>query len=222
MPRPAPRSYSPLGLAVSILALLPIAAAPGHGHAQVEAGASVRVASAPTRVADEFHRSFQSMVWEGLAERLHPDALAYLRLSVEITVDADSSGWALEKLLGGVPDRAAFDALSDAAVLVRVMSGVEREVPGLFSSLVSRRSEILGQVDEGPDTAHVVYRIVTLAQGAEPRVRALTLTRVGERWLVRFAEEIDVLHTALRRIPIPRGAGGQPGGGSPSGRVTPG
>lgn len=189
---------------VASLLLLLIASAPAQGHAQVDAEAVDGAPTAAMRVADEFHRSFQSMVWEGLAERLHPDALAYLRLSVEITVDADSSGWALRELLGDVPDRSAFDALSDAEVLVRVMSGVEREVPGLFSSLVSRRSEILGQVDEGADTAHVVYRIVTLAQGAEPRVRALTLTRVGERWRVRFAEEIDVLHTALRRIPIPR------------------
>lgn len=206
------RTASSITSLVLLLGLL----APAGGHAQTDAGAAGEVA---LRVADEFHRSFQSMAWQGLAERLHPDALAYLRLSVEITVDADSSGWALQELLGGVPDRAAFDALSDSEVLVRVMSGVEHEVPGLFSSLVSRRSEILGQVDEGPDTAHVVYRIVTIADGAEPQVRALTLTRVGQRWLVRFAEEIDVLHTALRRIPIPRDPGAPSQG---SGRVTPG
>lgn len=178
-----------------------VAFAPAHGQAQADAD-DPGTADA-VRVADEFHRSFQSMVWQALAERLHPDALAYLRLSVEITVDADRSGWALRELLGGVPDRAAFDALSDAEVLVRVMSGVEREVPGLFSSLVSRRSEVLGAVAEGPDTAHVVYRIVTLADGAVPSVEALTLVRYQGRWRVRASEEIDVLHTALRRIPLP-------------------
>jgi hypothetical protein len=196
----------------SILALLLIAFAPGHAQAQADttattavdrARASGQVASTPAGVADEYHRAIQSMAWAALTERLHPDALAYMRLSVRITLDVDTTGWALERLLGGVPDRAAYEALNDSEVFRRVMAGVQREVPGLLSSLVARRSEILGAVEEGPDTAHVVYRISTLAQGAEPEVLVLTVLRTAEGWKVRYAEEIAVLHTALRRIPIP-------------------
>jgi hypothetical protein len=173
---------------ISIVALLLIAAAPCPARAQADtaattatdrARASAQVASTPIRVADEYHRAFQSMAWAALTERLHPDALAYLRLSVRITLDADTTGWALEHLLGGLPDRAAYEALDDGAVFRRVM------------------------VEEGPETAHVVYRITTLAQGAEPEVLVLTVLRTAEGWKVRYAEEIAVLHTALRRIPIP-------------------
>lgn len=212
--------HRPAGVARAIISLLPLfgTLTPAFGQAQVDAEAAETRSSAAMRVADEFHRSFQSMVWAGMVERLHPEALAYLRLAVVITVDADTTGWALERLLDGVPDRAAFDRLSDAEVVVRVMRGVETEVPGLFSSLVGRRSEVLGAVAEGPDTAHVVYRIVTLADGAVPSVEALTLVRHEGRWLVRSAEEIDVLHTALRRVPIPRPS---PGGWAPPPPVSP-
>ena len=208
------------GLALSVLVLLPVVVAPHHGQAQAQAGAAHPEGS-PAAVADEFHRAIQSMVWQALADRLHPEALDYLRLAVRINLDADTTGWSLEHLLGGLPDRAAYEALDDEAAFVRVMAGVQTEVPGLLSSMVSRRSEVLGTVVEGQDTAHVVYRIVSLAQGAEPRVRALTLVRTSQGWKVRFAEEVEVLHTALRRIPIPRPPPGQPSG-PVSGRVTPG
>jgi hypothetical protein len=157
----------------------------------------------PAEIAEEFHRGFQSMAWDGVARRMHPDALAEVRAAVDIVVEADSTGWALRHLAGGVTDRAAYRALADIEVFRRAMAGVQAEVPGLLSSLVSRRSQILGSVAEGSDTVHVVYRIVGLVHGSQPRVRALTTVRTPDGWRVRYAEEADVLHTALRGVPIP-------------------
>lgn len=156
--------------------------------------------SPPGEVADEYQRAFQSRVWDGLAQRLHPDALAYLRLAVDVTVDADTTGWALANLAGGAPDRAAYDARSDERVFVDVMRWVEANAPGLLSSLVNRRSEVLGVVPEDEDTAHAVYRIVQLVSGAEPEVLVLTLERTPQGWHVREAPELGTLHTAIRGL----------------------
>lgn len=154
-------------------------------------------------VADEFQRGFQSMAWAELVERMHPDAVAHVRLAVDIVVDADTTGWALEQLAGGVSDRAAYARLDDDEVFLRAMRAVQLQVPGLLSSLVSRRSEVVGTVPEGPDMAHVVYRMLSLVQGAVPRITVMTLVRTDDGWKVRAAEELDVLHTALRGIPRP-------------------
>ena len=145
------------------------------------------------------------MAWAGLVQRVHPEALADLRLAVRIVLDADSTGWALDELLGGLTVRAEYEELDDAEVFRRVMSGVQARVPGLLSSLVSRRSEVLGEVREHGDTAHVVYRVRALVQGAQPQIEVMTLVRGTAGWLVRSASELQVLHTAIRGIPIPVG-----------------
>ena len=184
-------------LAASILTTL--AATAGPATAQVDP-------SPADTVAWEYLRGFQAAAWDGLAQRLHPEALAYLRLAIDIQVDADTTGWALANL-GGSDTRADYDARSDARVFADVMRWTQDHAQGLLSSLVSREAELVGVVTEGPDTAHAVYRVTTLAYGAEPAVQVATLLRTDAGWKVREAPEIRTLHTALRAIPIPRGEG---------------
>lgn len=155
----------------------------------------------PEQVAEEFNRGFQSMAWAGLVQRIHPEALAYLRLATDVLVQADTSGYVLENLLGGTP-AGEYPDLPDDEVVRRTLAGVQRKVPGLLSSLVTRRTEVLGVVEEG-ENRHAVYRILALVQGAEPEIRVMTLRRDQGRWKVLSAEDIRVLHTAIRRIPYP-------------------
>ena len=156
----------------------------------------------PATVADEFNRGFQSMAWPALVQRIHPRGLADLRLAADILVAADSSGYVLEALLGDVePER--YPALADDEVVRRLLSGIQAEVPGLLSSLVSRRTETLGSVPEG-ERRHVVYRIQAQVSGSVPEIRVMTLERFEGRWRVVDAEDLRVLHTAIRGIPLPR------------------
>lgn len=155
----------------------------------------------PDTVAAEYFRGFQSMAWEGLAQRLHPDALAYLRLAIDITIDADTTGWSLANL-GNAERREEYDERTDATVFVDAMRWVQNNAPGLLSSLVSRTVEHIGIVMEGPDTAHAVYRVTTIAYGAEPEAQVATLARTSTGWKVVEAREVRVLHTALRRMPV--------------------
>lgn len=155
-------------------------------------------------VAAEYLRGFQAAVWDGLAQRLHPDALAYLRLAIDIQVDADTTGWALSNL-GGSATRAEYDARDDARVFIDVMVWTQDHARGLLSSLVSREAELIGIVAESTDVAHAVYRVRTIAYGAEPVVQVATLARTDRGWKVRESPEIRTLHTALRGVPVPRG-----------------
>lgn len=217
-----PRGLRPITLAVAAAVL----AARGPLLAQAEPAPSP-----PDVVADEFNRGFQSMAWAGLVQRLHPEGLANLRLAADILVRVDTTGYVLGALLGDV-DPGSYASLPDDEVVRRLLAGIQTEVPGLLSSLVSRRTWILGTVAEGDDR-HVVYRIHAQVTGAEPEIRVMTLRRHEGRWRVIEAEDLSVLHTAIRGIPIPggdppetlarRGRGGFPSGvthravGRPSG-----
>ena len=180
---------------LSLLLLCGLSAAP------ISSDLLAQSASPPADVARDFNRGFQSMAWSQLVLRVHPQGLAYLRVAVDILVRSDTSGYVLDTLLGGVP-AASYEGLSVAEAVERILAGVQREVPGLLSSLVSRRTEVLGVVPEAQDR-HVVYRVRALLQGAEPRIRVMTLSAVEGAWRVRDAEDLRVLHTAIRGIPIP-------------------
>lgn len=184
------------------LLLTALAGVPGHALAQVDP-------SPPDTVAAEYLRGFQAAAWEGLAQRLHPEALAYLRLAIDIQIDADTTGWALANL-GGSDTRAEYDARSDTRIFVDVMAWTGDHARGLLSSLVSREAELVGLVTEGADTAHALYRVTTIAYGAEPAVQVATLLRTDAGWKVRESPEIRTLHTGLRTIPIPRGGSNEP------------
>ena len=184
------------GLSVVLTATAVAVGAPPGVAAQVDD-------SPPDTVASEYLRGFQAAAWEGLAQRLHPEALAYLRLAIDVQVDADTTGWALANL-GGSANRAEYDARSDTRVFVDVMRWTQDNARGLLSSLVSREAEFIGLVMEGGDSAHAVYRVTTIAYGAEPAVQVATLLLTENGWKVREAPELRTLHTALRAVPIPR------------------
>ncbi len=191
--RPSPRARLSTPAGVSCVLLL---AAAAGGRAQTP------TAPPPDTVAAEFNRGFQSMAWAGLVQRIHPDGLADLRLAADILVRADTTGYVRTVLLGGVAAE-AYGALPDDEVVRRLLSGIQEEVPGLLSSLVSRRTRILGTVAEGDDR-HVVYRIQAQVTGSEPEIRVMTLRRHEGRWRVVEAEDLRVLRTAIRGIPVPR------------------
>ena len=142
------------------------------------------------------------MAWAGLVQRIHPTGLSDLRLAADILVRADSSGYVLDRLLGGLAPE-SYESLPDDEVVQRFLTGIQAEVPGLLSSLVSRRTEVLGSVAEG-ERRHVVYRIQAQVSGSVPETRVMTLERFEGRWGVSEAEDLRVLHTAIRGIPIPR------------------
>ena len=75
-------------------------------------------APSPETVAEEFRRGFQSMAWAGLVQRIHPEGLAYIRISVDILVQVDTTGYVLDRLLGGTAPT-EYEGLPDGEVVRR-------------------------------------------------------------------------------------------------------
>lgn len=160
--------------------------------------------ASPETVVRDFNRAFQSAAWDGLAQRIHPEGLDYLRLSVDILVEYDRTGYFLDAMIGEATSE-ALAALDDDEVVVRAMRWIESSAPGLLSSLSGRRTEVVGTVEERDDR-HVVYRTTQLAQGAAPELRVVTLGRHDGRWKVRTGRDLTFLHTALRGLRPPVGS----------------
>ncbi len=158
----------------------------------------------PEEVTRDYNRAFQSAVWDGLVQRIHPEGLAYLRLAVDILIEADRTDYYLTDL-ALADDVAAYEALSDAEVVVRSLRWIQANYAGLLSSISGRRTEVIGTVEEGDDR-HVVYRTIQVAQGAQPELRIVTLSSDAGRWKVRTGRDLTFLHTALRGIPNRRRA----------------
>ena len=120
---------------------------------------------------------------------------------MDILVEYDESGWFLREL-ANEETLDAYRAVSDPEIVLRALRWIHGHAPGLLSSWSGRATEVLGVVAEGEDR-HVLYRTIQLVQGAEPELRVLTATRVGEMWRVRAGQDLRTLHSAIRGIPLP-------------------
>ena len=74
------------------------------------------------------------------------------------------------------------------------------DMPGLMHSLYDRDDDVIGNVDEGPDDAHAVYRTTARLSGAIPEVKVMQLQRGPGGWRVLWSDELEVLDAALRGV----------------------
>lgn len=161
---------------------------------------------APEEVADEFLRGLQGLAWRATAQRIHPATLDTFRIVMEGLVEARDGDRVLNLLLG-VADTAELAALSDEVVFSRVLGSLAELAPGLLHSITGRRTRILGAVhEEGEGVAHVVYKVFPDLSNTNPEIAVLTTARLeAGGWRVRDANELSVVRTAVRGIPLDGG-----------------
>jgi len=153
-------------------------------------------AATPEEAAGHFIRSLRGVRWADAARFLDPEPLDDFRAVVTMITEVDASGAFLEYLTG--TDATAYARLTSAEVFARALTALTDDMPGLTHSLYDRDDEILGVVEEGPDTAHVVYRTLARVSGAVPELKVMQLRRGPDGWRVFWSAELDVLETALR------------------------
>lgn len=155
----------------------------------------------PERVARDYLRSIEGAAWRAAAQRLHPEALAGIRRTIEILVDADRSGNLLERL-SGERDAAGFLAVDDTTLFVSAMRALTEHVPGLVNAMTDRDTDVIGPVAEGDSLRHVVYRLEWRLSGARPEMKVMSLAREeGAGWRVLHAPELESIRPALRGLP---------------------
>jgi hypothetical protein len=153
---------------------------------------------APQQVTSRFVAAMRAGDWHGMAVLMHPDALRQMRELLAALFEAPNADDVRQQLLG-VTTLAEARAMSDTAVFAAVMRVMGERDAGLAAVLRSAQVEILGRVDEGRDTTHVVYRMAMTVEGTPiTRMDVMTLARSPDGWRGLLKGDLSALGAAVR------------------------
>ncbi len=173
----------------------------------IVAGCAHSPSPKPEQIAIGFYNSWSQCNWEGIAASLHPDQLKEFKDSIIANYKQcdprDSISRAilhLDRALAIVGD-STIQALAPDQFFVRYMNNAVP--PSLLSGLTSEiqtRYQSIGSLPEGPDTLHVLTRVLGTWRGASSnQIKLLTLKRLGSEWRVLLPD--GVMNTIRRSVP---------------------
>lgn len=144
-------------------------------------------------VAKNYFAAMKAGDWAKCASLMNSEALISMKRTFGSIVKADKSGEA-SKALFGLKSPAEFDQLSETAVFEKLMSFITDAVPDLKSALAASTSAVLGQVNESPELAHIVYRTQVKLGGAEvTQVELISLKKSGSNWRALLTADMEEL-----------------------------
>jgi hypothetical protein len=136
---------------------------------------------------------------EANAALMDPEALASLKRTFTPLVAQDAGGEVL-RMLFGVGSRAEYDALSPAGVYRNFLTAVMNLQPEMKAVMAGSTARVIGRVDEGADTTHVVYRIGMEIEGARMnKIETLSLRRTPAGWRATLSADVENFVSALMR-----------------------
>ena len=161
---------------------------------------SAQSASGPEPAARHYFGLMQKADWDGAAAAMHPDALQEFKSLFE-SFAAHENGVEVISQFFGVKTAAEFKALPPAEVYARLMRSLVSMSDEMRQAMTSVKAEIIGSVAEGPDVAHVVYRMnMGVADVSIAKVQVLSFRRSGDRWLGLLTGDIRGLAQQLSRM----------------------
>jgi hypothetical protein len=173
----------------SVTVFLLLAAGAGSAPAQV--------GETPEQVTDRFIAAMRAGDWHGMASLMHPAALREMRELMGALFEAPDADQIRQQLLG-VSTAADARALSDTAVFASVMRSTTKD-PTLGELLKSAHVTVLGRVNEGADTTHVVYRMAMTIEGISiTRMDVMSLARSPRGWRGLLKGDVSALAAAIR------------------------
>ncbi|RNC65244.1 MAG: hypothetical protein ED859_17770 [Desulfuromonadales bacterium] len=100
--------------------------------------------------------------------------------------------------LFGVEGAEEFRKLGDREVFVRLMANLEKNVPGFGEAVRNLEMTVVGQVPEGKELMHVVYRSDTAVDKLTvTSTEVLTLRRTPQGWRALLTANIEGLAEQL-------------------------
>jgi len=155
--------------------------------------ALAQAAETPESVAKAYFSALQAGDWAKCASFMHPEALASMKSSFAMVINADKSGEA-GKSIFGLKNNAEFSELSDAAVFAKLMDFIAGAVPDIKTALSASTNSVLGKVVEGADLVHIVFRSSIKLQGAEAtQVDLISLKKSGTTWRALLTSDMEEL-----------------------------
>ncbi len=192
------------GLTVCIAPVASYAQAPDS--ATPTAPAPTVMAQTPESVAARYAAAMQRRDWKAGAALMHPDALQQLKKMFRPLVFAVPN-LELGKMFFNVRTMAEFDRLSNAQAFERLMTAVTKINPEIGAALATSKSQIIGHVLEGDDTAHVVYRMTSKVEGISvTKMAVMPLKKSGATWGGLLTGDIEGMAAALSRMTAPQTA----------------
>jgi hypothetical protein len=179
--------------AIIVAATTSILAAASPASAQVAAAESPRV------VANQFLVAMRDANWGAMASLMHPSALQELR-GILAPLFESAGGGQLRMALLGVATVDEAKALSDSAAFSNFIRASTQQQAGLQEALRSAELQFLGEIPEGGDTVHVVYRMVMTVEDIRvTRMDVMSLARAPAGWRGLLKGDLSALGAALRR-----------------------
>lgn len=193
-----------LGLTVCLLPVAALAQAPDAAPTTVSP--SPAIAATPEGVVARYTEAIKRKDWKAGATLMHPDALQQLKRMFRPIVFA-APNLEMGKMFFNVRTPGEFDRLSGPQAFERLMVAVTRLNPEIGSALTNSKSEIIGHVLEGDDTAHVVYRMTTKVEGISvTKMGIMPLKKSGATWGGLLTGDIEGMAAALSRLATPQSA----------------
>ena len=177
-----------LSLLAPMYLLQGVAASPSRSAADTESAQQVTM---------RFIDAMRANDWKAVAALMHPGALRQLREFFSVLFEAPNADPIRRELLG-VSSAAEAKALSDTAMFESLLR-VSAKSPELADAFRTATVQILGQVNEGPDTAHVVYRMqITLEGTPVTTMDVFSLARSPAGWRGLLKGDMAAFAAAIR------------------------
>lgn len=154
-------------------------------------------AETPEQVTDRFIAAMRAADWQGMAALMHQNALKEMRQLLAGVFEAPNAAEIRQQLLGVTTVQQA-KAMSDTAVFAALMRLTTQDAD-VAALLKSAKVQVLGHVNEGPDTAHVVYRMAMTINGIPiTKMDVMSLARSPVGWRGLLKGDVTALAAGIR------------------------
>lgn len=177
-------------------ALLALVAAPGRAAEE----------ATPEGIARRQIEGMRDLNWAQVAAFTHPKALAQVKALFLPVANAGAAAapsnpvaaQMMQSLFGGKKAEALAEE-SPADFFGTVMSGLAEVLPDFRQSMQGLKAEMIGHVDEGTQTAHVVYRLTRAAAdgSTSSRMAVLSVERDGVAWKALLSTDLEPVARAI-------------------------
>ncbi len=159
--------------------------------------AQAQTAETPEQVTERFVAAMRAADWNGMASLMHQNALKEMRQLLAGVFEAPNAGQMRQQLLGVTTVQQA-QALSDTAVFASLMRMTTQDAD-VAELLRSAKVQVLGHVNEGADTVHVVYRMAMTINGIPiTKMDVMSLARSPVGWRGLLKGDVTALAAGIR------------------------
>ena len=154
-------------------------------------------AETPEQITDRFIAAMRAADWNGMAALMHQNALKEMRQLLAGVFEAPNAGQFRQQLLG-VSTVQQAQALSDTAVFAALMR-MSTQDADVAELLKTAKVQVLGHVNEGADTVHVVYRMAMTINGIPiTKMDVMSLARSPVGWRSLLKGDVTALAAGIR------------------------